>query len=91
MSALREVELVRRRVSSGMVAEMTRFRVWLSMVEGNGPFADLLRGDKGDAIVAELVETVMCRLGHSTRVTNLDNANPEGRASQARKVARGRM
>jgi hypothetical protein len=91
MSGLKEVELVRRRVSSGMVAEMTRFRVWLSMVEGNGPFADLLRGDKGDAVVAELVETVMCRLGHSTRITNEDNGDSRGRASQAKKVVRGAM
>ena len=88
--ALKQVELVRRRVVADMSNTLVRFRSWLSCTEGNTESVDLLRGDKGEALVADLTETLMLHLGHTPELTRLSDGKG-GSASQARKAARGAL
>jgi hypothetical protein len=88
--ALKQVELVRRRVVSGMSNELVRIRSWLSCTEGNADSVDLLRGEQGEALVADLTEFIMLHLGHATEVTRMHDGK-NGSASQSRKAARGAL
>lgn len=80
MAEMKNVEMVRKRLVAGYGNEIIRFRSWLSSVEGNAELVDLLRGEDGDRLLADLVELTMAHLGHATDVPS------NSPMSQVRKV-----
>ena len=87
---LKQVELVRRKVVADTSNNLIRFRSWLSCIDGNGPAVDLLRGESGEALVADLTETIMLHLGVANEITRMKDGGAKV-TSQARKAARGSM
>lgn len=81
--SLKQVELVRERVTRGVSQELTRVRVWLSMTDGNAEPVEQLRGEPGVEIVAVLTDTIMRHLGHVD-----SEIDPREARSHARRVAK---
>lgn len=89
---MKQVELVRRRAAAGLKAELVRFRVWLSTVDGNHEETDKLRNTAGEALLAMMIECVMIHLGVDNQLTTAtDRAKPGKTYSAARKAARGTL
>lgn len=86
--ALKQVELVRRRVASGISNEIVRLRAWISSTDGNGEAVETLRGDNAEQLLGTLIETVMVHMGHAAEVNRL-NDGTSGRQSKALRAARG--
>lgn len=84
--ALKNVELVRKRVANGFGNEIVRFRAWLSCVDGNQEAVEALRS-RGDELLAVVIEAVMTHIGHDTILSAA--AETRDRRSQAGKAARG--
>lgn len=90
MAGLKNVEMIRQRVVRGVSNELVRVRSWISSLPEaeHARVVDLLRGEDGERLVADITELVMTHLGHVDAVTRMqDGAN--GRASQSRRAARG--
>jgi hypothetical protein len=87
---LKQVELVRRYVTGRVSDNVIRIRSWISCTDGNVDAVEQLRGDKGEALVADLVETILLHLGHATDVTRMQDGGAK-LTSQARKSARGKL
>jgi hypothetical protein len=85
---LQQVELVRRYVAGRVSENVVRIRSWVSGMDGNAHAVEQLRGETGEQLVADIVETVMLHLGHSADLTRMQDGKG-GRASQSRKAARG--
>lgn len=89
---MKQVELVRRRAAAGLKAELVRFRVWLSTVDGNHEETDRLRDNQGEMLLAMMLECVMIHLGIDNELTTAsDRASPGKKYSQARKAVRGKL
>jgi len=84
--SLKQVELVRRRATSGWANELTRLRVWLSTIDGNNDAVERLRGTSGQELLAVLVENTLGHLGHDTALSA--SAESAHKRSQAGKAAR---
>lgn len=76
---MKQVELVRRRAAAGLKAELVRFRVWLSTVDGNHEETDRLREHKGEQLLAMMLECVMIHLGIDNEVTTADDLAKPGK------------
>lgn len=87
---LRGVELVRQRIVRGQLSEIVKLRTYVSSIDGNAYAVERLRGNDGDALLADITELIMAHLGHSTSITRADDGH-DGRASQARKASRGSL
>lgn len=86
--ALKQVELVRRRVASGVGNEIVRLRSWISSIDGNADAVETLRGDNAEQLLGTLIETIMVHLGHGAEVNRLNDGH-SGRQSKALRAARG--
>ena len=87
---LRNVEAVRQRVVRGQASELARLRTYISAIDGNQFAVDQLRGEVGDALLADVTELILTHLGHTTEITRMQDGT--GRVtSQARKAARGNL
>lgn len=77
---MKQVELVRQRVTSGLHNELQRVRIWISGTEGNEACIEKLRGEALAALLAKMTEIMLSHLGHET---SLNGAVVQSKARRA--------
>lgn len=77
---MKHVELIRARILRGLVSEFVRLRVFISATEGNQEATDLLRGEKGDLLLAKTTDFIMRELGHAVETPVADKNSVVRRA-----------
>lgn len=83
---MKQVELVRQRVATGLHNELQRVRIWISGVEGNEDCVERLRGEALAGLLAGMTEALLTHLGHQTALNGSNNAQAKARRV-ANKVA----
>jgi len=63
---VKNVELIRSRITRGMAGELTRLRIFLSSTDGNQEAVDRLQGDGGNLLLARITDIILRELGHET-------------------------
>jgi uncharacterized protein YbcI len=87
--ALKSADLIRQRVIRGFRDEITRIKTFIAGTSDNEVAVEALRDKSGEDIVAELVETLMLKIGQETKTPATDKSSKVRRqmASQRRVTA----
>jgi hypothetical protein len=80
-----EIEPIRKRIVHGLTRELVSLRAWLSGVAGNSERVEMLRGERGEEILAKCADTLMTELGCGV------DEPPTSKNSKIRRAARERM
>lgn len=81
---MKQVELIRNRITRGMNSEVQRIRSFIACTDGNDEAVAKLCDDGFQELIIALTETLMEHLGHPSAVDSL------GRTRESRLLSRGK-